>query len=73
MTHIAPFFNFLATAGLNSGAKCNGAMQTGFARLCKLFEDRLERGLEAQALSGREMAVTTMSWISSSDTWSMSI
>ena len=38
----------------------------------KLFEDCLKRGLEAQAL-GVRLAVMTMSWISSSDTLSMSI
>ncbi len=39
----------------------------------KLFEERLERGPEAQAFSGREIGGMTMSWISSSDIWSMSI
>jgi hypothetical protein len=38
----------------------------------KFLEDRLERGLEARHFLGVRLAVT-MSWISSSDTWSMSI
>jgi hypothetical protein len=51
------------------------------ARLCKpdlhvfakLFEDRLKRGLKAQAFSRREIGGHEMSWISSSDTLSMSV
>jgi hypothetical protein len=53
-------------------------VQQGFSEpdlhvFAKLFEDCLKRGLEAQAFSGREIGGMTMSWISSSDTLSMSI
>jgi hypothetical protein len=63
---------------------CSGwpwILEPSATRLCepdlhvfaKLFEDSLERGLEAQAFLGVRLAVMTMSWISSSDSLSMSI
>ena len=42
-------------AGLNSRTKCNRLCKPDLHVFAKLFEDRLERGLEAQAFSGREI------------------
>jgi len=40
---------------VDSGARCNGSMRTGFAVFAKLFEYRLERRLETEAFSQREI------------------
>jgi hypothetical protein len=41
--------------GLGSRTKCNGLSEPDLHAFPELFEDRLERGLEAQAFSGREI------------------
>ena len=41
--------------GPDSRTKCNRLCEPDLHVFAKLFEDRLERGLEAQALSGREI------------------
>ena len=40
---------------LDSRTRCNWLCEPNLHVFAKLFEDRLERGLEAQALSGREI------------------
>jgi hypothetical protein len=61
-------------AALDSRAKCNRALREPDLHVfAKLFEDCLKRSLEAQAFLGVRLAVMTMSWISWSDTLSMSI
>ncbi len=40
---------------LDSKSKCNRLSEPDLHVFAKLFEDRLERGLEAQAFSGREI------------------
>ena len=42
-------------APLDSKSKCNRLSEPDLHVFAKLFEDRLERGLEAQAFSGREI------------------
>jgi hypothetical protein len=41
--------------GVGSRTKCNGLSEPDLHVFAKLFEDRLEMGLEAQAFSGREI------------------
>ena len=60
---------FTAIVVLGRGAQSREADLHVFA---KFFEDRLERRLEPHFL-GVRLVVRTMSWISSSDTLSMSV
>jgi hypothetical protein len=48
---------------VDTGTKRNGSMKPEFERLSRRGEDRLERRLESEALSRREIGVMEMSWI----------
>jgi hypothetical protein len=59
---------------LDSRTKCNRALREPDVHVfAKLFEDCLKRSLEARHFLGVRLGVMTMSWISWSDTLSMSI
>ena len=48
---------------VDTGTKRNGSMKPEFERLSRRGEDRLERRLESEALSRREIGIMEMSWI----------